>query len=335
MHSTSTSGSAIAAGVEAEPDVESIVDTEPGDVHQRTEPRTEREALLDGRPTDVADTTDAGQRRGHEVDRTGLCPHRRREHTGRQMADRRRQHLRHVQRRLPTGSGQSLGNDSEQRAGMPVRDRNLHPGRHDRTPAARTDCASGRETRAETLRQVIPRRSWYSPRPIAAPATRRSFRLPPSASAVARAPGTENASNRLLIDRDGDNGDNRPPVTTTCRETELATSKLRWTPRTTASTGSIRIAAATPLATPLAIGCTAPARSMVTLTVPGFRRDSAPDDESISPVTTASRVGSDASTGRVGSRSSTASVPATDSSRIERTSDTPCDPSIREWWARR
>ena len=125
------------------------------------------------------------------------------------------------------------------------------------------------------------------------------MRLPPSASAVARAPGTENASNRLLIDCDGDNGDNRPPVTTTCRETELATSKLRWTPRTTASTGSMRIAADTPLATPLAIGCTAPATSIVTLTVPGLRRDARlADDESTSSVATAASV---ASAGGVGS----------------------------------
>jgi hypothetical protein len=33
---------------------------------------------------------------------------------------------------------------------------------------------------------------------------------------VLRAPSTENASNRLFIDRDGDSCDNRPPVTTTC-----------------------------------------------------------------------------------------------------------------------
>ena len=58
--------------IEAEPDVESIVDTEPGDVHQRTEPGTEREALLDDRPTDVANTADTRQGRGDEVDRADL-----------------------------------------------------------------------------------------------------------------------------------------------------------------------------------------------------------------------------------------------------------------------
>src|SRR5436190_15257552 len=59
-------------GVEAEPDVESIVDTESGDVHQRTETRAEREALFDRRAAYLARTADTGQRSRHEVDRVGL-----------------------------------------------------------------------------------------------------------------------------------------------------------------------------------------------------------------------------------------------------------------------
>ena len=109
-----------------------------------------------------------------------------------------------------------------------------------------------------------------SPRPAAA--TRRSLRLPPSASAVVRAPDTSNASKCVLTDREGDNGDRRPPATTTWRETEFATSRPRWTPRTIVSSGLMRRAADRAEVRVLAIGCTAPARSTVTLTVPGRRR---------------------------------------------------------------
>ena len=44
------------------------------------------------------------------------------------------------------------------------------------------------------------------------------------------APGMEITSNRLIIERPGGSGDNGPPVTITCRDTELATSRARWSP---------------------------------------------------------------------------------------------------------
>ena len=80
-------------------------------------------------------------------------------------------------------------------------------------------------------------------------------------------------SKRLVMAPDGGIGDNRPPVTTTWCETELAMSRPHWTLRTNSSRGLIVRANDTPAATPWATGAAALVRSMLMLTVPGFRFD--------------------------------------------------------------
>src|SRR5688500_10584135 len=77
----------------------------------------------------------------------------------------------------------------------------------------------------------------------------KSLRLPPSASAAARAPGTDRTSKRLVGDREGGKGDRGPPSGRTWCETELARSRLRWTPRMRVCTGAADIAALTLAAT--------------------------------------------------------------------------------------
>ena len=143
MHSTSTSGSAIAVGSRPSPMSSRSSTPNPvmfisepsrgpnGKLSSMVAPQMWRTPRMPGNDVATKSTELACDRIADTSTRA------------RQTADRRRQHLRHVQRRLPTGSGQSLGNDSEQRTGMPVGDRDLHPGRHDRTTAARAVAPAG------------------------------------------------------------------------------------------------------------------------------------------------------------------------------------------------
>ena len=122
----------------------------------------------------------------------------------------------------------------------------------------------------------------YWPIPLAAAATRRVLRLPPRASAAARALGTERVSKRLVIERSPGHAPRGPPVTSTWRDTEFATSRLRCTLLTTRPVGSTLSVAATPVVS----GRTA--RVMSIVTVPGRRVSS----------TGSSSVGGDDAAGR-------------------------------------
>src|SRR4029079_4117392 len=95
---------------------ESIVDAVAGDVDQRPEAWTEREALLDHRATDVPYTADARKSGGDEVDGVGLGSHGGGEEPRRQPADRRREQLGDTECRLVTGPGSCVRQQPTQRA---------------------------------------------------------------------------------------------------------------------------------------------------------------------------------------------------------------------------
>ena len=193
------------------------------------------------------------------------------------MADRRREHLRHVQCRLTTGSRQPLGDDSEQRPGMSIGNRDLNPSRHDRTTAARR-CASGRATRDEvhdrTCRDA--RGSARRPSPPQQPGDRCGYRRAPAPWLERRARTWSRSDSSSIA---------RTTTATTDRRSPRPAETPSWRRRGCVGHHAQRrppdrsAARPTPVRDAVAIGRTAPARSMVTLTVPGLRRVPGADDE--------------------------------------------------------
>ena len=253
----------IAAGSSAIPTSSRSSVGERGEVHRATQPRPERIAGLDASTADATRSAEAGDRGGDEVDGARLRVQGRNEHLRGEVTDRRRERAGEPHRRLPPRVVQSVGDELE------VRPRRTGRGRHrdargDEPVATRHRgrdawLGGGREP------QLVAREAEalvIQTEPDAAPATSKSFRLPPSASAAARAPGTEMTSKRVVMEWSTSNGDNEPPVITTCREPEVARSSTPWRPRTSLTVSGSRAAF-----TATCNGRSAFVRSMVTAIV--------------------------------------------------------------------
>ncbi len=263
-----------------------------------------------------------GTRRRREVDGIGLRVERWQQEPRREPTDRRGDRRRHTQRRLPAGLGQPFDDHSELRARAP------HRGRHLEARSVRTSsrpprgCAAGRSVWRGAARGLAPPHDRGSGRA-------RQRQPPPGGRCDCHpTPGRPAELPRRRGPRTGSAGieppgatTSGPPVTISWRETELATWRTRWMPRTALSTGSMSRAMLT-LSTNRRIAF---GRSTVTVSVPGRRSPSALGvrrrrlrRRGGGPVSDAAAV-----PGHCGSSSSSPSR------RI------PPTPSVSTWWARR
>ena len=141
-------------------------------------------------------------------------------------------------RGLSAGLGQPLHHDTELWSRPGDRRRNLETGWCEPVAAGLVLAAPARRRGQAEFGRRLPKLVVVSPQPIGRRRHQQIVAATADAIDAARAHSMENTSKWLSNERAAGRDDSGPPVTIIWRDTELATSRARWIPRTAESTRS-------------------------------------------------------------------------------------------------